>query len=99
LKRTIAAARSGWNERMHWTLDQLRKFVATADCGSFSVAARQLGKAQSAVSTAIGLLEADLGLELFDRSRWRWTRRCHMPPSARSCARCRRAFQTWSSPC
>ncbi len=54
---------------MLWTLDQLRKFVATADSGSFSVAARQLGKAQSAISTAIGLLEADLGVELFDRSR------------------------------
>lgn len=54
---------------MRWTLDQLRKFVSTVDAGSFSVAARQLGKAQSAVSTAIGLLEADLGLELFDRTR------------------------------
>ena len=54
---------------MQWTLDQLRQFVTTADSGSFSAAARQLGKAQSAVSTAIGLLEADLGVELFDRSR------------------------------
>lgn len=54
---------------MQWTLDQLRQFVATADSGSFSAAARRLGKAQSAVSTAISLLEADLGLELFDRSR------------------------------
>ena len=27
------------------------------------------GQAQSAVSTAVGLLEADLGVELFDRSR------------------------------
>lgn len=54
---------------MHWTLDQLRQFVTTADSGSFSAAARHLGKAQSAVSTAISLLEADLGLELFDRSR------------------------------
>lgn len=54
---------------MQWTLDQLRQFVATADSGSFSSAARRLGKAQSAVSTAISLLEADLGLELFDRSR------------------------------
>lgn len=54
---------------MQWTLDQLRQFVATADSGSFSAAARRLGKAQSAVSTAIGLLEADLGLDLFDRSR------------------------------
>lgn len=54
---------------MRWTLDQLRKFVTTVDAGSFSLAARQLGKAQSAVSTAISLLEADFGVELFDRSR------------------------------
>lgn len=54
---------------MEWNLDQLRQFVATADHGSFSSAARHLGKAQSAVSTAIGLLEADLGVALFDRSR------------------------------
>ncbi|MET1114506.1 MAG: LysR family transcriptional regulator [Comamonas sp.] len=54
---------------MQWTLDQLRQFVLTADSGSFSEAARRLGRAQSAVSTAIGLLEADLGVELFDRSR------------------------------
>lgn len=52
-----------------WTLEQLRQFVLTADSGSFSEAARRLGRAQSAVSTAISLLEADLGVELFDRSR------------------------------
>ncbi|WP_432725776.1 LysR family transcriptional regulator [Variovorax sp. W6] len=54
---------------MEWTVDQLRQFVTTAECGSFSAAARKLGKAQSAVSTAIGLLEVDLGIALFDRSR------------------------------
>lgn len=58
---------------MQWNLDQLRQFVATADEGSISGAARRLGKAQSAVSTAIGLLEADLGLVLFDRSKHRAT--------------------------
>ncbi len=57
------------DEAMNWTLEQLRQFVTTAECGSFSAAARMLGKAQSAVSTAIGLLEADLNVELFDRSR------------------------------
>lgn len=41
--------------------------MAAAATGSFSAAARQLGKAQSAVSTAIANLEADLGLTLFDR--------------------------------
>ncbi|MBY4596059.1 LysR family transcriptional regulator [Ottowia caeni] len=58
---------------MRWSLDQLRQFVATAERGSISAAARHLGKAQSAVSTAIGLLEADLGLELFDRTQHRAT--------------------------
>lgn len=54
---------------MQWTLDQIRHFVAAADAGSFSAAARSLGRAQSAVSTSVGLLEADLGVDLFDRSR------------------------------
>ena len=54
---------------MQWTLEQLRQFVAAAEAGSFSAAARRLGRAQSAVSTSVGLLEADLGVELFDRSR------------------------------
>ncbi len=44
---------------MQWTLDQLRQFVAAAEAGSFSAAARRIGRAQSAVSTAVGLLEAD----------------------------------------
>ncbi|MCY1193797.1 HTH-type transcriptional regulator HdfR [compost metagenome] len=54
---------------MQWTLEQLRQFAAAAEAGSFSAAARRLGRAQSAVSTAVGLLEADLGVELFDRAR------------------------------
>lgn len=58
---------------MQWSLDQLQQFVAAAEEGSISAAARRLGRAQSAVSTAIGMLEADLGLALFDRSRHRAT--------------------------
>ncbi|OBT16792.1 LysR family transcriptional regulator [Vibrio sp. UCD-FRSSP16_10] len=54
---------------MNWTLDQLSAFVFSAQLGSFSAAARKLGKAQSRVSTAVANLEADLGFELFDRSR------------------------------
>ncbi len=53
---------------MDWNLDQIDTFIAAAEAGSFSAAARRLGKAQSAVSTAIALLEASLGLTLFDRS-------------------------------
>ena len=54
---------------MRFNLDQLQAFVAACEKGSFSAAARHLGKAQSAVSTAIANLELDLGLTLFDRSR------------------------------
>ncbi|MUK26853.1 LysR family transcriptional regulator [Aliivibrio fischeri] len=53
---------------MNWTLDQLNAFVTSVKCGSFSAAARQMGKAQSRISTAISNLETDLGFELFDRS-------------------------------
>lgn len=53
---------------MNWTLEQLHSFKAAAEHGSFSAAARALGRAQSVVSTHIAALEAELGLELFDRS-------------------------------
>lgn len=49
------------------TLDQLRVLAAVCDSGSFSAAARILNRAQSAVSYAIANLEAQLGLELFER--------------------------------
>jgi DNA-binding transcriptional LysR family regulator len=50
------------------SFDQLRMFVAAADVGSFSAAARQLNRAQSAVSQAIAALEGALDISLFDRS-------------------------------
>jgi len=52
---------------MRWTLDQLEVLIACAEHGSFSAGARHLGRAQSAVSTAVAHLELDLGLTLFDR--------------------------------
>lgn len=51
------------------TLDQLLVFVAVAEAGSFSGAARRLRRAQSAVSYAVSQLERQLGLVLFDRGR------------------------------
>ena len=48
--------------------DALNAFAEAAMLGSFSAAARKLGKSQSTVSTAIANLEIDLGLSLFDRS-------------------------------
>lgn len=50
------------------TLDQLRVLDAVADAGSFSAAARRLGRVQSAVSQAVQALEGTLGVALFDRS-------------------------------
>lgn len=50
------------------TLDQLELFVAVVDTRSFSAAARQLKRAQSAVSYGIKRLEELLGLELLERS-------------------------------
>ena len=50
------------------TLDQMRVLIAVAEEGSFSAAARRLGRVQSAVSQAMQGLEDNLRLSLFDRS-------------------------------
>ena len=50
------------------SLDQLRTFIAAADEGSFSAAARKLNRVQSAVSGWVGSLEQQIGVTLFDRS-------------------------------
>lgn len=49
-------------------LEQLEAFVASADHGSFSAAARYLRKAQSAVSVLVSSLEDDLDVKLFSRA-------------------------------
>jgi DNA-binding transcriptional LysR family regulator len=53
---------------MRHSPEALSAFAAAADSGSFSAAARRLGKSQSAISSAIANLEIDLGVILFDRS-------------------------------
>lgn len=50
------------------TLDQLRAFISVVEEGSFSAAARKLKRVQSAVSTSMANLEAQLGIALWDRS-------------------------------
>ncbi|MGR7997395.1 MULTISPECIES: LysR family transcriptional regulator [unclassified Xanthobacter] len=54
--------------QMNMNLRQLRAFVAVAQTGSFSRAARSLGLSQSALSQAVQQLEGDLGLRLLDRT-------------------------------
>ncbi|MBP8186026.1 MAG: LysR family transcriptional regulator, partial [Pseudomonas sp.] len=49
-------------------LSALSMFVATAEHGSFSRAAEQLGKTPSALTKAIAHLEDELGSRLFERS-------------------------------
>ena len=52
---------------MPFSADQVPLFLAVLDAGSFSAAARKLGRVPSAVSMAIAQLEAELDLQLFDR--------------------------------
>lgn len=52
---------------MAFTIRQLQFFVAVAETGSVSGAARALSISQSSVTEAIQSLEADLGVTLFDR--------------------------------
>ena len=49
------------------TIDQLRVFVTVVEAGSFTAAAKRLGRAVSAISYTIATLEQQLGIELFDR--------------------------------
>ena len=52
---------------MAFTLRQLQFFIAAAEAGSVSGAARALSISQSSVTEAIRSLEDDLGVTLFDR--------------------------------
>jgi DNA-binding transcriptional LysR family regulator len=49
-------------------LGAINMFVVTAEQGSFSRAAEQLGKTPSALTKAVSHLEAELGVRLFERS-------------------------------
>lgn len=53
---------------MAFSSDNVEVFLAVIDHGSFSAAARALRRVPSAVSMAIANLEAELDLQLFDRS-------------------------------
>lgn len=53
---------------MSYSPEALEAFTQVVALGSFSAAARRLGKSQSTISESISRLEIDLGVELFDRS-------------------------------
>lgn len=50
------------------TLANLEAFVRSAECGSFSGAARRLALTPAAVSRSVAMLERNLGVRLFHRS-------------------------------
>lgn len=56
---------------INMTLNQLQTIDIIVKTGSFSAAAKQLNKAQSAVSYSIKQLEQEWGIEIFDRSSYR----------------------------
>lgn len=53
--------------RLKYTLKQLSYFIATAECGSFAEASKQLFVAQPAISSAITKLEEQFGASLLVR--------------------------------
>ncbi|SFN60663.1 DNA-binding transcriptional regulator, LysR family [Candidatus Pantoea varia] len=53
---------------MRYSPESLEAFMQTVASGSFSAAARALGKSQSTISAAVANLEDDLGFVLFDRA-------------------------------
>ncbi|MDQ1211987.1 DNA-binding transcriptional LysR family regulator [Pantoea anthophila] len=55
-------------DRMRYSPESLEAFMQTVASGSFSAAARALGKSQSTISAAVASLEDDLGFALFDRA-------------------------------
>jgi DNA-binding transcriptional LysR family regulator len=78
------------------TLDQIRIFLTVADTGSFSKAAKQLNRAQSAVTYGIQKLEAQFGIPLFDRTAYRpalTEAGCALLPRARRIAEETNAFR------
>jgi DNA-binding transcriptional LysR family regulator len=56
------------------SIDQLKVFLAVVEAGSFTAAAKRLGRAVSAISYTIANLEQQLGLSLFDREQTRTPR-------------------------
>ena len=50
------------------TLANLESFIRSAECGSFSAAARRLGVTPAAVSRNVAMLERNLRVRLFHRS-------------------------------
>lgn len=67
-------------DRRTQNLSNLEAFVRSAECGSFSAAARRLALTPAAVSRSVAMLERNLGVRLFHRS----TRRLRLTEAGES---------------
>jgi DNA-binding transcriptional LysR family regulator len=63
--KVLYALMNGWLMNFDW--NRARAFLATADHGSFSAAARVLGVAQPTVGRQVAAFEEELGVTLFER--------------------------------
>ena len=81
------------------TIRHLRIFIAVAEAGTMSLAAKRLYIAQPTVSQAIAEIEADCGARLFERlgksstSPGKGIAFCGMPGRSPGC------LTRWSAPC
>jgi DNA-binding transcriptional LysR family regulator len=66
-----------WKEMIQMEIRQLQLFIALAEEGSFTKAARQMNIVQSGLSISIKALEQELGTVLFDRT----TRKVMLTPA------------------
>jgi DNA-binding transcriptional LysR family regulator len=57
----------GKAEAMHFTLKQIAYFVAAAETGSITLASERVNISQPSISSAIALIEANFGIQLFIR--------------------------------
>lgn len=62
-----AKGSKAWQRFEFMEIDQLRHFVAVAELGNFTHAARQVGLSQSALSRSMAKFEEELGQPLFER--------------------------------
>lgn len=81
------------------SLDQARVLEAVAEAGSFSRAAKKLGKSHSAIAYSIRMIEEQTRIEIFDKSQYRSTLTSHGEKVLEACRRLLDAERELASVC
>jgi len=84
---------------MNISLDQARVLEAVAETGSFSRAAKKLGKSHSAIAYSIRMIEEQTQIEIFDKSQYRSTLTIHGAKVLEACRRLLDAERELASVC